>query len=120
PSILVEDLAAAHVAIAQVATRESTRAPTAPASTAPDLDARDPATSAEIREVRDDASRGATAAVHAFSEDEEAFFQAGHAVEQHKPRPHDSFDDLDAGYQPPTFWERLWGRKPGGPSKPSK
>ena len=82
--------------------------------------ANDPATSAEIREVRDDASRGATAAVHAFSEDEEAFFQAGHAVEQHKPRPHDSFDDLDAGYQPPTFWERLWGRKPGGPSKPSK
>jgi hypothetical protein len=59
----------------------------------------------------------------AFSDDEEAFFQAGH---ERPSARHDaeSFDDLDEGYRPVGFWERLTGRgKPGKPDqtgKPSK
>jgi hypothetical protein len=102
PAILVADLAAAHTAVAAVAAAESAKPPT--------LDARDAAASAEIKEVRADAVK----AVH-FSDDEEAFFKAGHA-DQSKPIPKlESFDDLDEGYQPQTFWERLRGSK-----KPTK
>jgi hypothetical protein len=60
---------------------------------------------------------------HAFSDTEEEFFQAGHdKVAAHHDA--ESFDDLDEGYRPLGFWERLTGRgKPGKPDrtgKPSK
>jgi hypothetical protein len=55
-----------------------------------------------------------------FSDTEEAFFRAGHD----KPAGHhdaESFDDLDEGYRPVGFWERLTGRgKPGKPEKTGK
>jgi len=59
----------------------------------------------------------------AFSDTEEAFFQDGHdKIATHHDA--ESFDDLDEGYRPLGFWERLTGRgKPGKPdrtSKPSK
>ncbi|MGH2899640.1 MAG: hypothetical protein ACRDMZ_13285, partial [Solirubrobacteraceae bacterium] len=48
----------------------------------------------------------------AFSEAEEAFFSAGHDKEAPvatAPRT-ESFDDLDEGYRPVGFWDRLRGR----------
>jgi hypothetical protein len=49
-----------------------------------------------------------------FSDDEEAFFTAAHHKDGHTSE--DSFDDLDDGYQPLGFWDRLLGRKK--PAKP--
>jgi hypothetical protein len=58
-----------------------------------------------------------------FSDAEEAFFRDGHD----KGGAHhdaESFDDLDEGYRPVGFWERLTGRgkpdKPDTSGKPSK
>ena len=54
----------------------------------------------------------------AFSDDEEAFFQAGHDRPSARHDAAESFDDLDEGYRPVGFWERLTGRgKPGKPGK---
>jgi DNA-binding response OmpR family regulator len=47
----------------------------------------------------------------AFSEAEEAFFQAGHD----KDARAESFDDLDKDYQPVRFWDRLRGKAPTRP-----
>jgi hypothetical protein len=45
----------------------------------------------------------------AFSDDEEAFFRG---AERTSPAPKvETFDDLDEGYQPPGFWDRVFGRK---------
>jgi hypothetical protein len=45
----------------------------------------------------------------AFSEDEEEFFRAGNAMAQVDPV--ETFDDLDAGYEPRGLWQRLFGRR---------
>ncbi len=104
PAMLAVDLAFAQAAVAVVAEREAARP-----ITAPPVDTHDPATSAEISAVRLDAVAVAT---H-FSDDEEAFFNAGKDFDKSKPfRPVESFDDLDEGYKPQSFWERFRG-KPG-------
>lgn len=46
-----------------------------------------------------------------FSDDEEAFFQAGREIEKREPPKVESFDDLDEGYEPVSFWQRLFGRR---------
>jgi hypothetical protein len=59
-----------------------------------------------------DAQAAVQAAHSHFSDDEEAFFQAGHAAhDQTGGSPADSFDDLDVGYQRVGFWDRLIGKK---------
>ena len=85
-------LAAASAAATAVAAAEAAKPATA--------DVRDPARSAEIKQVREHAV--------AFTEDEEAFFHAGHAEPKTAPRI-ESFEDLDDDYEPQTFWERLRG-----------
>jgi hypothetical protein len=77
---------------------------------------------AEVVEV-DPAAAPAAGGAHAhpaFSDTEEEFFQAGHdKIAAHHNA--ESFDDLDDGYRPVGFWERLTGRgKPDRTSKPSK
>ncbi|MBZ0232106.1 MAG: hypothetical protein K8M05_07105, partial [Deltaproteobacteria bacterium] len=58
----------------------------------------------------------ASAAAHGhFSEDEEAFFQQGHADQPGGESAAESFDDLDVGYQRVGFWDRLMGKKPTQP-----
>ena len=98
PSILVGDLAAAHSAITAVVAAQAA----APAS----KDIAAPAREKAVAELRKDA-------VHAFSDDEEEFFKAGQGntgkVPQFAP---ETFDDLDEGYQPVGFWDRLRGKKP--------
>jgi len=104
PAMLAVDLAFAQAAVAVVAEREAQRA-----STPPPRDTHDPATSAEISAVRLDAVAVATT----FSDDEEAFFNAGKTLEQQvkKAPPSESFADLDEGYQPETFWSRFRGKR---------
>jgi len=99
PSILIEDLAAAHTAVTAIVAAQAS----APAS----KDIAQPASEQVIAEVRKDA-------VHAFSEAEEEFFKAGASnhtgkVPQFVP---ETFEDLDEGYQPVGFWDRLRGKKP--------
>ena len=103
PSALIADLAAAHTAVSAVVTAQAA----APAS----KDIAQPAREQVVAEVRKDA-------VLAFSDDEEEFFKAGAAntgkVPQFAP---ETFDDLDEGYQPVGFWDRLRGKKPTKPGK---
>lgn len=47
----------------------------------------------------------------AFTADEEAFFAEGAELASKASQPAESFADLDDGYQPPSFWDRLLGRK---------
>jgi len=57
-----------------------------------------------VSEVRKDAV--------AFTQEEEAFFSAHETKAQtHAVAKVESFDDLDEGYEPPKFWERVFGRK---------
>ncbi|MBL9017493.1 MAG: DUF4388 domain-containing protein [Myxococcales bacterium] len=99
PSILIADMAAAHNAVAAVAT--------APAAAPPTPDIAKPSAELAVAEVRKDA-------VHAFSDAEEEFFRAGHGNTGKVPTftPQETFDDLDEGYQPVGFWDRLRGKKP--------
>ena len=61
-------------------------------------------------QIAADAANAANAARHeAFSDDEEAFFDAGAA---HVAPPAESFTDLDDGYRPRTFWQRLFNKRP--------
>jgi hypothetical protein len=100
PSILVADLAAAHDAVAAVASRV--------AATPAPADAASPSRELAVAEVRRDAV--------AFSEEEEAFFRgADKSVQVARVQPAETFDDLDEGYQPPKFWDRVFGRKPKKP-----
>jgi hypothetical protein len=125
PSVAVDlpvaDLAAATAAIVAVA-RELERAPTppivaspepepepAPPPPAPPPPPTPPEISAEIAATRVDVVAATAHAAPSFSEDEEAFFQAGRAIEHHRTPAHDSFADLDEGYQPQSFWDRLRG-----------
>jgi hypothetical protein len=105
PSILVADLAVVRAAVSGVAD-EQTTTPTV-------RNAASPAHEAPVAEVRGDAAevRGDAAE---FSDADEAFFRAGHEREA-APAPHpvaESFDDLDEGYRPVGFWERLRGKPP--------
>jgi len=70
-------------------------------------DIADPAQARIVAEVRKDA-------VHPFSDDEEAFFRAGADRTGKVPLlpSTETFDDLDDGYQPVGFWDRLRGKKP--------
>jgi len=99
PSILIADIAAAHTAVAQVATAQ--------AAAAPSPDIQQPSKELAVAEVRKDAA-------HAFSDAEEEFFRAGHGNTGKVPTftPAETFDDLDEGYQPVGFWDRLRGKKP--------
>lgn len=102
PSILVEattDVAAAQQMVAAAAIAQAAAPPTPDAAT--------PARTAEVHEVRRDATG-------AFTPIEEEFFRAGQddAVKERPRSPAESFDDLDEGYQPTGFWDKLLGRKP--------
>jgi hypothetical protein len=94
PSILVADLAAAHAAAAVVAAK--------PPETPPPGDAASPSRELAVSEVRKD--------VIAATDAEEAFFNRAERTAPH--RKPESFDDLDEGYQPPKFWDKVFGRKP--------
>jgi hypothetical protein len=105
PSMLVADLAAAHSAIAAV-TAKAAAAPPSP-------DAASASKELVVSEVRRDAV--------AFTQEEEAFFtKADQSRPIAQPRIEaESFDDLDEGYEPPKFWDRVFGRKrPSGPINP--
>jgi DNA-binding response OmpR family regulator len=93
PSILVADLAAVHHAASTVAAK-----PVPP----PEADAASSSRELEVSDVRRDAV--------AFSEVEEAFFKSAESHTQAAPR-FESFDDLDEGYEPLSFWDRLLGRR---------
>ena len=94
PAELREDLAAARAAISAAFLKID--------KTPPPGDSASPAREREVAEVRKDAV--------AFSDAEEAFFKRA----DHAPRPvkTESFDDLDEGYEPTKFWDRVFGRKP--------
>jgi hypothetical protein len=66
----------------------------------------------EVDRAHADAQAAAATAQGVFSDDEEAFFQAGQSVHHVDHSPAESFDDLDVGYQRVGFWDRLVGRKP--------
>lgn len=87
------DLAAVHAAIAAVAT---------PASPAANVDAASASRELEVSNTRRDAV--------AFSDVEEAFFKTAESHTHSVPKL-ESFDDLDEGYEPPKFWERVFGKK---------
>jgi hypothetical protein len=93
---LVADLAAAHAAIA---------AATAKAASAPSLgDAASSSKEMLVSQVRKDAVE--------FTQEEEAFFNApDHKGHTNVVPKLESFDDLDEGYEPPKFWDRVFGRK---------
>jgi hypothetical protein len=94
PSILVADLAAVHHA-ASAASEHKPAKPTADASsTSREL---------EVASVRKDAA--------VFTDEDEAFFKRAESHTTSVPKV-ESFDDLDEGYEPPpTFWERVFGKK---------
>jgi hypothetical protein len=102
PSILVEDLGAAAAAMRAVVAEPKVAAPAA----ARDASAAQPAANAAVDVTRSAAVAAALAAMH-FTEDEEAFFAAGASDSFGHAEPYDSFDDLDAGYQPVGLWERI-------------
>jgi hypothetical protein len=92
--MLVADLAAVHAAATAAVGKASTLPPPA--------DAASPKRELEVSQTRDDALAASAA--------EEAFFRKS---EQTLPQPKiESFDDLDEGYEPVGFWDRVFGRKP--------
>jgi hypothetical protein len=115
PSILVDDLVAAQQAVAAVVPAQH--------ATPPSTDARTPAAEAQVAEVRGAVQSKVTHAGPHFDDHEEEFFEkgstpGGHAPEHHE---HETFQDLDEGYQPVGFWDRLLGRdKPGRGKKPTR
>ena len=96
PSILVADLGAVHSAVSAIAGTQARAPNTADAAT--------PSNERLVSEVRKDARV-------AFSSIEEDFFRSGSERAPAPPKP-DTFDDLDEGYQPVGFWDRLLGRRP--------
>lgn len=100
PSILINDLGAAHTAVAAaVAKTAATPAPGDAASASKELD---------VATVRRDAV--------AFSEDEEAFFKRAEGGTAQVPK-FESFDDLDEGYEPTSFWGKVFGGKKKPPPR---
>jgi hypothetical protein len=115
PSILVEDLGAAQAAMRAVASKAAVAA----AAPTRDASAAQPAASAAVDATRSAAVAAALAAMH-FTEDEEAFFAVGASETFGHVEPYDSFDDLDIGYQPVGFWERIMAILfPGRARRPS-
>jgi len=105
PSILIDDVVetAAQVSVAAIAAAQHAqpvdpKAPTAPSASSP-----------EVERVRADVQAASAAIAAAFSDDEEEFFRAGHET---AAPPAESFSDLDDGYQPQSFWQRVLGKKP--------
>jgi len=94
PDSLVADLAAAHAAIA-AATKRANAVPSKG-------DAASSSKEMLVSQVRRDAVE--------FTHEEEAFFNANHSNTNAVPKL-ESFDDLDEGYEPPKFWDRVFGRK---------
>jgi hypothetical protein len=137
PSILIEDLAAAHAAAAAATAAATAQAApatahAAPTTTAPAAAGKTPTRKREptpaprvaddaVARVRADAQVVASHATH-FTEDEEAFFQEGAHPEfsDKHAESHETFHDLDEGYVPQTFWERLLGKKPVKRNAPPK
>ncbi len=66
----------------------------------------------EAEDTRAAAVSVGKAATAVFSDDEEAFFKAGLQSVDGSAPPADSFNDLDDGYEPQGFWDRLIGRQP--------
>jgi hypothetical protein len=93
PSMLVAELAAVHAAASAAAT--------APASVPGN--AATPSRELAVTEVRRDATLALTDA-------EAAFFNKAETGPVRTVKP-ESFDDLDEGYEPPKFWDRVFGRK---------
>jgi hypothetical protein len=93
--MLVADLAAVHAA--------ATHASAAPIASPPPGDAASPSRELVVSEVRKDA-------VLALDDIEEAFFQKNETGPVRFSKV-ESFDDLDEGYEPPKFWDRVFGRK---------
>ena len=91
---LVSDLAAAHAAIA-AATAKTAMVPSKG-------DAASASKEMLVSEVRKDAVE--------FTHEEEAFFNAN-THHTNAVTKFESFDDLDEGYEPPKFWDRVFGRK---------
>ncbi len=95
PTTLVSDLANVHAAVAAVIVHK----PVTPTS-----DAATSSKELEVADVRRDAV--------AFTADEEAFFKSAESHTHAVPKI-ESFDDLDEGYEPPpSFWSRVFGKKP--------
>ncbi|MDB4952968.1 MAG: response regulator receiver protein [Myxococcales bacterium] len=104
PSILVTDLAAIHSVIGAALASHS-------GPVAPTPDASSPARELAVAETRADAI--------AASEAEEAFFRKADSSHPHmRTSPTESFDDLDEGYEPPKFWDRVFGRQKRPPTNP--
>lgn len=92
-SIVITDLAAAHSAIAAVADAKPKE---------PVADAASPSRELAVSDVRRDAV--------ALTAAEEEFFKQAPKTEA--VMKVETFDDLDEGYEPPGFWDRVFGRKP--------
>jgi hypothetical protein len=91
---LVADLAAAHAAIAAATSKGS--------SPAANGDASSSSKEMVVSQIRKDAVE--------FTSTEEAFFSERESHTAAAPK-FESFDDLDEGYEPPKFWDRVFGRK---------
>ncbi|HZJ65054.1 MAG TPA: hypothetical protein VFD36_16195, partial [Kofleriaceae bacterium] len=101
PSILVADLVAELAATPAAVPDVASDGVTAPVPAEPAPRPRDKRPSDPRREAV------------AFSDLEEAFFSAGHDKDAPAPAPPtESFEDLDEGYRPVGFWDRLRGRSP--------
>ena len=113
PAVQVDEVVRTAAAASEVAI--------AAAQVAPKAEPQKPGKSApEVDKVRSDAAAAAAAINAAFSDDEEEFFRAGHESTTAGP-PAESFSDLDDGYQPQSFWDRMLGRKPKpAPRRPRK
>ena len=77
----------------------------AQAAATPTANAATPTREREVAAVRGD--------VTAFTDDEEAFFKAGSTTNAVPREPVDeTFEDLDEGYKPLSFWDRVMGKRP--------
>jgi hypothetical protein len=95
PSMLVADMHAVHVAATAAAQKSA-------AFAKPPADAATSSRELEISQTRRDAVQ--------FSEDEEEFFKRAETHSVMHPK-FESFEDLDDDYEPPKFWDRVFGRK---------
>ncbi|MCX5741802.1 MAG: DUF4388 domain-containing protein [Proteobacteria bacterium] len=109
PPVLVERKSSPGIAVPRTKTDKSGKVKKASGSV-PNLahvtNIATDASAKEIDELRKDAA--------SFSDDEEAFFRGGdaeHAAPVPRAIPIETFEDLDEGYQPVGFWDRLLGRK---------
>jgi len=100
PSILVTDLAAAHTAVTAAFTK---------VDKTPPPDSASPSRELAVSEVRKDAV--------AFSDTEEAFFTRADRTAAREPVKLETFDDLDADYEPTKFWDRVFGRRKRPPTR---